>query len=180
VLRYAEPTRDGAACAAIYAPSVEEGVASFELHAPDADEMAGRIERILPRYPWLVCERDGAVAGFAYGSEHRSRAAYRWTVEVTVYVDRSLHRSGVGRELYGALLELLERQGFHLACAGITLPNEASVALHEAMGFEPVGVYSEIGWKDGDWRDVGWWQRRLADPSESPPPEPLAPQPLPE
>ena len=137
--------------------------------------MAERIATGSRAYPWLVAERDGRVAGYAYGSQHRTRASYRWAVDVTVYVDTSLHRSGVGRELYEALLELLARQRYHVACAGITLPNDASVGLHEAVGFEPVGVYRDIGFKHGEWRSVGWWQRRLL-PAGSPPEEPLAPQ----
>jgi L-amino acid N-acyltransferase YncA len=175
MVRHADPARDAAAIAAIYAPSVENGVASFEASAPGADEMARRIAEGSLTHPWLVSERDGAVAGYAYGAPHRSRAAYRWTVEVTVYVDERLKRSGVGRELYGALLPLLARQRYHLAVAGITLPNDASVALHEAMGFEPVGVYREIGHKLGAWHDVGWWQAFLRAAGEEPE-EPLGPQ----
>jgi L-amino acid N-acyltransferase YncA len=173
--RHADPQRDAAACAAIYAPNVDPGVASFEDRAPTADEMAERIATSARSYPWLVAERDGRVAGYAYGSQHRTRAAYRWAVDVTVYVDPALHRGGVGRELYDALLELLARQRLHVACAGIALPNDASVGLHEALGFEPVGVYRDVGFKHGAWRSVGWWQRRLL-PAGSPPEEPLAPQ----
>ncbi len=139
MVRHADPERDAADCAAIYAPNVDPGTASFEDRAPSAEEMAERIAAGSRAYPWLVAERDGRVAGYAYGSQHRTRASYRWAVDVTVYVDTSLHRSGVGRELYEALLELLARQRYHVACAGITLPNDASVGLHEAVGFEPVG-----------------------------------------
>jgi phosphinothricin acetyltransferase len=175
MVRHADPQRDAAACAAIYAPNVDPGVASFEDRAPSAAEMAVRIESSSRAHPWLVAERDGAVAGYAYGSQHRTRAAYRGAVDVTVYVDAALRRSGVGRELYTALLELLARQRFHVACAGITLPNDASVGLHEAVGFEAVGVYRDVGFKHGAWRSVGWWQRRLLPPG-APPAEPLGPQ----
>jgi len=137
--------------------------------------MGRRMDRLTATHPWLVAERDGIVAGFAYGAPHRDRSAYRWAADVSVYVDRERHRQGVGRELYVALLELLRRQGFRWACAGVTLPNDASVGLHEALGFEPVGVYREIGWKDGAWRDVGWWQLEL-DRSGGAPVEPLGPQ----
>jgi phosphinothricin acetyltransferase len=178
VVRHADPARDGAACAAIYAPFVAGSVASFEAEPPSGEEMRGRIAATSRTHPWLVAERDGRVAGYAYGSAHRSRAAYRWAADVTVYVDARAHRTGVGRELYGALLPLLARQGLLIACAGVTLPNDASVGLHEAMGFEPVGVYRSIGYKQGRWWDVGWWQRRLAEPGE-PPAEPLGPQRLP-
>jgi L-amino acid N-acyltransferase YncA len=141
MVRHADPAADAAACAEIYAPNVTAGVASFEDEAPDAAEMQRRIAETSERYPWLVAERDGAVAGYAYATVHRTRRAYRWTTEVTVYVDLRRHRSGVGRELYEALLPLLARQRLQVVVAGITLPNEASVALHEAVGFKPVGIY---------------------------------------
>ena len=175
MVRHADAARDAAAIAAIYAPSVQAGVASFEATPPDAAQMRARIEAGERKHPWLVAERDAAVAGYAYGATHRTRAAYRWTVEVTVYTDAAHRRRGVGRELYEALLPLLARQRFHLAVAGITLPNDASVALHEAVGFEPVGVYREIGHKFGAWHDVGWWQLRLRAAGETPE-EPLGPQ----
>ena len=175
MVRHADPDRDAAACAAIYAPHVREGVASFEEQPPSAEEMHERIATTSQAYPWLVAERDGEPAGYAYGSQHRTRAAYRWAVDVTVYVDAARHRGGVGRELYAALLPLLARQRFQIACAGIALPNDASVGLHEAMGFELVGVYRDIGFKAGAWRDVGWWQARLL-PAGTPPEEPLSPQ----
>lgn len=174
MIRPADPERDAAACAAIYAPYVAGSPASFEEVAPGGDEMAERMRRVRATHPWLVAERDGRVAGYAYASPHRERAAYRWACDVAVYVDPADHRRGVGRALYEALLPLLRAQGFHMAVAGITLPNAASVGLHEALGFEPVGVYREIGWKDGAWRDVGWWQLRLGD-GAAPPAEPLAP-----
>jgi phosphinothricin acetyltransferase len=140
--------------------------------------MARRIGWISATHPWLVLERAGAVVGYAYGCPHRSRAAYRWAADVSVYVGARHHRSGAGRELYSALLGLLREQRFRTACAGITLPNEASVGLHEALGFTLVGVYRDIGWKAGAWRDVGWWQRPLHDPGPGPPPDP-PPDPLP-
>jgi phosphinothricin acetyltransferase len=179
VVRHADPARDAAACAAIYAPSVTGGLASFEDVAPDAAEMASRIERLIATHAWLVAERDGRVAGFAYGAPHRDRAGYRWASDVSVYVGSDHQRQGVGRELYGALLPLLRRQRLRWACAGVTLPNDASVGLHEALGFELVGVYREIGWKAGSWLDVGWWQLELDGAHGDPPAEPLGPQRLP-
>jgi phosphinothricin acetyltransferase len=164
LIRDADPGLDAAACAAIYAPSVIDGVASLEERAPDAGEMAERIQRTSGRYPWLLAELDGAVAGYAYASEHRARASYRWATDVTVYVARSHHRRGVGRALYETLLPLLARQGYYVACAGITLPNDASVGLHEALGFTLIGVYRNIGFKHGAWRDVAWWQAELSPP----------------
>jgi L-amino acid N-acyltransferase YncA len=171
LIRHADPGRDAAACAAIYAPAVREGVASLEERIPEPEDIAGRIRAITRNWPWLVAELDGAVAGYAYASEHRERASYRWSADVTVYVDPARHRRGVGRALYEPLLELLERQGYHQACAGITVPNAASVGLHEALGFVPVGIYRDIAFKHGSWRSVGWWQKTLREPrpGERPP-----------
>ncbi|HEX7023068.1 MAG TPA: arsinothricin resistance N-acetyltransferase ArsN1 family B [Trueperaceae bacterium] len=174
-IRLATP-EDAAAVAAIYAPVVTSTATSFELEAPDAAEMSRRILGTLARYPFLVCEAGGEVLGYAYGSRHRSRAAYDWSVEVSVYVNASARKLGVGRALYRSLLALLALQGFHAAYAGIALPNPASVGLHEALGFRPVGVFGEIGYKLGAWHDVGWWQRRLTPASGSP----AAPVPLPD
>ena len=174
-IRSANPERDSAACAAIYAPHVEASPTSFEAEAPSAEEMAERIERIGATHPWLVAERNGEVAGFAYACEHRSRAAYRWAVDVSVYVGEADRRRGLGKDLYEDLFRRLRAQRFRVACAGVTLPNEASVALHEGLGFVPVGVYRRIGWKQGAWRDVGWWQLDLSPDADDPPQEPLPP-----
>ena len=176
MLRHADPGRDAAACAAIYAPHVLTGLASFEEQPPGAEDVASRIAAISRTHPWLVAERDGVVAGYAYASPHRDRPGYRWTADVAIYVDGQRQRSGVGRELYEGLLPLLARQRLHVVCAGIALPNEASVALHEAVGFEPVGIYRAIGFKRGRWLDVGWWQARLRPAGEAQPAEPLEPQ----
>jgi phosphinothricin acetyltransferase len=176
ILRSADPGRDGAACAAIYRPFVSESAISFETAPPTAGEFAERIERVSRTHPWLVAESDaGELIGFAYGCHHRDRAAYRWAADVSVYVEPGNHRRGVGSALYRTLLELLRGQRLLVACAGITLPNEASVAIHESLGFLPVGVWREIGYKLGAWRDVGWWQLQLAAPTADPPPEPLPP-----
>jgi phosphinothricin acetyltransferase len=167
-VRPADPDRDAAACAAIYAPHVDPGPASFEEVPPAAAEVARRMRSA---HSWLVAEADdGTVAGFAYASRHRDRAAYRWAVDVAVYVAGSNQRQGVGRALYAALLPDLAARGFRAACAGIALPNRPSVALHEAFGFELVGIYRRIGFKAGAWRDVGWWQLDLAAGDDAPPP----------
>ncbi len=160
-VRAADPARDAAACSAIYAPFVSHGWVSFEIEPPGEAEMARRIAAYGESHAWLVAEVDGAVAGYAYGSPHRERAAYSSSCDVAVYVDPAQSRRGYGKALYGALLPLLAGRGFHAAFAGVALPNEASVALHEAMGFTPVGIYREVGWKSNGWRDVGWWQRLL-------------------
>ena len=178
-VRHADPARDGGACARIYAPSVTAAAVSFEEVAPTAEAMAARIQTARAVLPWLVAETQDGVAGYAYGSRHRARPAYRWSVDVSVYVDAGGRRRGVGRALYEPLLALLAAQGFHEACAGITLPNAASVGLHEALGFRPVGVYREIGWKLGRWWDVGWWQLTLGERGSGTPAEPGGPAQLP-
>jgi L-amino acid N-acyltransferase YncA len=124
-------------------------------------------ERIRAAHVWLVAERDGQIVGYAYGGQHRSRAAYNWTAEVSAYVDASAQRIGIGRELYTELFRRLKERGFRLLVAGITLPNDASVGIHEALGFEPVGVYKNVGFKNGEWWDVGWWQLDMGDPRAS-------------
>jgi phosphinothricin acetyltransferase len=172
-IRSAESSRDGAACAAIYAPYVEDCATSFEERAPSSEDFADRIERTTATHPWLVAERDAEVVGFAYSCPHRSRPAYRWAVDVSVYVAAGRQGQGHGRGLYEALFAELRARRFRVACAGITLPNEASVALHEKLGFASVGVYRGIGWKAGAWRDVGWWQLDLEPGAEGPPTEPL-------
>ena len=165
-LRPATP-RDAAVIAAIYAPNVTQGVASFEVEAPDAAEIARRMAASAGLYPWLVAE-DGVVLGYAYASAYAEREAYRWAVETTIYVAANAHRRGVGSRLYPALLATLSRQGFTQAIAKIALPNNASVALHEALGFHHAGTVATVGWKQGKWIDVGLWQRRLAEPAVPP------------
>lgn len=171
-IRDADPQRDAAACAEIYAPHVEDGVASFEERAPDTPELAARIGRYGGSHAWLVVEREGRVVGYAFATPFKERPAYRWSTNVSVYVAEEAQGSGVGRALYGALFDRLRERGFRMAVAGITLPNEASVGLHESLGFELVGVNREIGWKQGAWRDVGWYQLELAPAPEGAPPEP--------
>jgi phosphinothricin acetyltransferase len=175
-IRHADPARDAAACAAIYAPYVRDTAISFETEPPSEDEFARRIERYSRSHAWLVAEdEDGTVVGFAYACPHRERPAYRWAADVSAYVDQEQRRRGIGRRLYSALLPLLERQGIYIACAGVTLPNDASVGLHESFGFRPVGVYRRIGFKAGAWWDVGWWQLTLREPGDGPPEEPGEP-----
>ena len=147
----------------IYAPFVTDSATSFELVPPDVVEMERRIEAGRDRYPWLVFERDRHLLGYAYASAHRTRAAYQWSVEVSVYVHPSTHRCGVGRALYSALFDFLRRQAYVNAYAGITLPNAASLKLHESFGFVPVGVFQRIGFKFERWHDVAWLQLRLRD-----------------
>lgn len=160
-IRLAAPA-DGPALADVYRPAVTDSATSFELEPPDGAEMARRVSRVAERTPWLVCERDGAVLGYAYASPHRDRPAYQWSVEVSAYVHRDARRLGVARALYASLFAALAEQGFRNAYAGITLPNAASVGLHTAAGFTPVGVYQGVGYKHGAWHDVAWFERALA------------------
>lgn len=159
-IRIATPA-DAAAIQAIYAPMVEHSTISFEMEPPTIEQMAQRIEATLEHYPYLVAEQDGQVLGYAYASPHRAREAYQWSVDVTVYIAPQVHRGGIGRALYQCLLPILENQGFHTAYAGIALPNAASIGLHEALGFEHLGTYTEVGFKHGRWQDVGYWCKRL-------------------
>jgi phosphinothricin acetyltransferase len=163
---------DAPAVAAIYKPYVTDAVTSFEIDPPGPGDMAARIETVLARAPWLVCAgADGDVVGYAYASRHHERAAYQWSVDVAVYIHAAHHRRGIGRALYQKLFALLRLQGFYVAHAGVTLPNAASVGLHESLGFVAVGVYPAVGWKFGAWRDVGWWRLALQTlvPTPAPP-----------
>lgn len=159
-LRLATPD-DAAACAAIYAPAVLDTAITFEIDPPAQREMARRIGLALERHTWLVAERDGEVVGYAYGGTHRTRAAYDTTAEVSVYLHADARGTGLGRTLYECLLADLAGLGYRLAVAGITLPNEPSVALHRRLGFEPVGTFRRVGWKFDQPHDVSWWQRDL-------------------
>ena len=154
---------DADSIAAIYAPYVRETAISFDEEPPGPDAIADKIASTLEAYPFLVFDDGDGLAGFAYGSVHRMKPAYRWSVETTVYAARHLHRRGVGRALYAELLAILVRQGFHAAFAGIVPPNEGSVGLHEAMGFVHIGTFAEIGFKHGRFHDLGWWRRTLAE-----------------
>ena len=164
VVRDATPA-DAAACAAIYAPYVTGTAVSFETEPPTPAEMARRIEAALATYAWLVLEDAGQVGGYAYGSPFNPRPAYRWSVQVSVYLAPALRRTGGGRALYEALLARLADRGFRTALAGMTLPNDASAGLHRAVGFTPVGTYRRVGFKHGRWHDVAWVQRPLGDGS---------------
>ncbi len=159
---------DAQAIADIYAPIVRETPISFEIEPPDASEFADRIAKTLAFYPWLVAEDDDGVAGYAYASAHRTRAAYRWSCDVSVYVAPRRKRCGIGRRLYDRLFEALKAQGLMRAYAGITLPNDGSVRLHEAAGFRHIGVYEGVGFKHGQWWPVGWWGLALSEKRSAP------------
>ncbi len=168
-VRLADPDRDAAGVAAIYRPAVESSTATFEEAAPDATEMARRIRATLQHTPWLVTlSGGGRIAGYAYAAQHRERAGYRWSVDITAYVHADWRGQGVGRRLYDALLPILGRQGFVNVYAGIALPNPASVALHESIGLRRVGIYERVGYKLGGWHDVAWYGMRIAGSLSSP------------
>lgn len=171
--------QDASAVAEIYLPYVRDTAISFEATPPGVEEIRTRIATTLARLPWLVVSDGDSVKGFAYASPHRAREAYRWSVDVSLYLDESIHRRGQGRRLYAALFNVLVAQGYVNAYAGIALPNSASVGLHEALGFTPVGTFNSVGFKHEKWWDVGWWQRRLVEPPPAPR-EPLALSELPD
>ena len=164
---------DAEALAAIYRPYVEDSRISFEDVAPDAAEMARRLKGDPAGYhPWFVAEDGGRLLGYAASSPFRTRRAYRWTVETGIYLASDAHGRGIGRALLSELLQLLERQGYVAAIGAIALPNPASVALHEKLGFTYAGTYRGVGHKFGEWMDVGLWQKELA-PRTATPAEPL-------
>ncbi len=157
---------DAPGCLRIYERIVRETATSFEEAPPTVEEMAQRIRETLSTYPWLVCCDDNtgskpAIVGYAYANSHRKRAAYRWAVESAMYVDANQHGKGIGRRLYLALFDILRRQGYRTVVAGTTLPNDASVAIHQRLGFEPVGVFRNIGFKFNSWHDTQWFELNL-------------------
>lgn len=175
-IRHADPETDAEGCVAVYAPFVDGSPVSFEDRPPTVAEYSRRIARLSRTHAFLVADDDGRVAGFAYAGPHRDREAYRWSCEATVYLDPAVHRRGLGRMLYSALFTLLEQQGYRTVVAGITVPNDASIGLHEACGFTQVGVFPRIGWKAGAWRDVAWLVRDLGPgPEAEPEPPPIGP-----
>ncbi len=153
-----------------YRPFVEDGWASFEQDVPSPDEMAARIDSAGEFYPWLIAMENERPLAYAYASPHRTRAAYVSSVDTTIYCAADTRRKGVGKQLYGALCDILTRQGYVMAFAGIALPNPASLALHKSVGFELVGTYPNVGYKHGAWRDTQWWARPLAEPANPPGP----------
>ncbi len=151
---------------------MESTVISFDEVAPGVTETREHVEQTMRTYPWLVAERGDAVVGYVYACQHRVRAGYRWSVDVSVYIHESARGAGVGRMLYGALFRILGAQGYRQAFAGIALPNDASVGLHTAIGFRLIGVYHDVGFKLGAWRDVAWYERAI-ESAGGPPDEPI-------
>lgn len=160
MLRLATPA-DAAGILAIYEPYIRETSITFETEVPRIDEFADRISTYLENYPWLVFESDGRIAGYAYAARHRERTSYQWSLECSVYVDAAHFRSGVARLLYAALFAILKKQGFTTIYAVINLPNPQSVAFHERLGFSYFATYEKVGYKLGQWKNVGWWRLEL-------------------
>ena len=160
--------------AAIYAPIVEQTHISFELVPPGPDEMARRLASALQKHVWLVADTNGRIDGYAYASRYREKPAYAWSTETTIYVRDGARGTGVGKRLYRSLLNVLRAQNYRRAFAGIALPNEGSIALHESVGFTRVGVNPEAGYKFDRWHDLGWWSIQLNDA----PTRPASPRPL--
>ena len=173
-IRMATPN-DAEQMLAIYTPYITDNSVSFEVIVPSVTEFQQRLATTLQRHPWLACESDGHVIGYAYASQHRERKAYQWSADCSVYVDPANHRGGIATALYTSLFACLRLQGFINVIAGITQPNPASKALHQRMGFESVGTYEHVGYKFGAWRDVWWGQLTLAALPDPPsPPKPIA------
>lgn len=174
-IRVATP-KDGEALLNIYKGYIEKTAITFETEVPSVEEFSKRIENTLPRFPWLVCEIDGAVAGYAYASKHRERAAYQWSADLSIYVDERYHRRHIATALYQVLAETLRLQGYYTAFAGVTTPNPKSEAFHTAYGFKSIGVFQNVGYKQGQWRGVQWFQYTLSDYVK----EPMTPKAFPE
>jgi phosphinothricin acetyltransferase len=154
---------DAAAIHGIYSPYVRETSISFEQSPPTVEEIKQRIRKKRRRHPWLVCTHDDSIVEYSYAGPIRKRAAYQWSVESSVYVNSNYQRRGVARGLYETLFAVLELQGYYNVFAGTALPNPASTGFHEAMDFEPIGVYESVGYKNGEWHDVKWWQKSLGE-----------------
>lgn len=166
-IRMATP-KDVDGMLSIYQPLIVSSATSFEFEVPTHAAFNRRVAQIQEKYPWLVCEWDKKIAGYAYAGSHRSRDAYQWSVELSVYVNAQFQRKGIARALYESLIALLKLQGFVNAFIGITLPNEPSTKFHESLGFQPIGTYHNVGYKKGQWHSVGWWELPLSVWSNSP------------
>lgn len=166
-IRLATPA-DAENVLAIYKPFIENTSITFETEVPTVDAFASRINTYLQNYPWLVCEINGTIAGYAYAARHRERTAYQWSVESSVYVHDDYMRAGVAAALYAALFDILKRQGFRNVYAVINLPNDRSVAFHEKMGFCYFATYEQVGYKLGKWKNVGWWRLVINEFTDEP------------
>lgn len=160
--------KDAAGILAIYAPYIQNTSFTFETELPSIEAFAEKINTYLINWPWLVCETDGIIAGYAYATRYRERVAYQWCTESSVYIHDNYLRAGIARALYTALFEILKRQGFRNVYAVINLPNDRSVAFHESCGFKYFATYEKVGYKLGKWKNVGWWQLSINDYEDEP------------
>jgi L-amino acid N-acyltransferase YncA len=154
----------------IYAPYISGTSFTFETEVPSVEAFAERIENYLQHWPWLVCEIDGKIAGYAYASKYRERTGYQWCVECSVYIHDDFQRMGIAKALYDALFEVLKMQGYRNVYAVINLPNDKSVQLHERCGFKWFANYENVGYKLGEWKTVGWWQLIINEYDHEPAP----------
>lgn len=168
-IRLATPA-DGAVILDIYKWYIENTAITFETEVPPVEDFEKRIEKTLTCFPWLVCEVDGVVAGYAYASKHRERAAYQWSADLSIYVDENYHRRHIAKALYKALEDILKLQGYYTVFAGVTTPNPKSEAFHTVYGFDTIGVFDNVGYKLGQWRSVKWFKYTLADYAKEPTP----------
>ena len=160
--------QDAAQIQDIYGPYVENTPISFETTVPSVEEMGARIESVLDAYAWLVFVENERILGYAYASKHHERLAFKWAVDVSIYISQDQRAKGIGKKLYAALLSVLELQGYYNAYAAICLPNEASVGIHEFFGFKKIGHFKNAGYKLGCWHDLGWWELFLAQHNLAP------------
>jgi phosphinothricin acetyltransferase len=167
VIRLATPA-DAKGILNIYAPYIMNTSFTFETETPTLEEFTERIKNYLLNWPWLICEIDGKIAGYAYATRHRERTAYQWCTESSVYIHDDFQRAGIARALYTALFEILKIQGFRNVYAVINLPNEKSVTFHESLGFKYFATYENVGYKLGKWKNVGWWRLSINDYGDEP------------
>jgi L-amino acid N-acyltransferase YncA len=168
MIRLAKPS-DAAGILAIYAPYIENTSFTFETEVPSLESFAARMKTYLDNWPWLVCEINGVIAGYAYGARYRERAGYQWCVESSIYIHDDYLRANIGRALYDVLIEVLRRQGYRNVYAVINLPNDRSVRFHENCGFTWFATYENVGYKLGRWKNVGWWQLIINEYNDEPP-----------
>ena len=162
--------KDASSILEIYQPYIENTSFTFEIVVPSLDDFKKRIDEYLQNWPWLVCEDNGVIAGYAYGSKYRERTAYQWCVEVSIYIHDDFQKRGIGQALYESLLEILKVQGYRNVYAVINLPNDKSVTFHESCGFSFFALYPKVGYKLGQWKNVGWWQINLNEYNTRPAP----------
>jgi L-amino acid N-acyltransferase YncA len=166
-IRLAQPG-DAVGILSIYGPYIEKTSLTFETEIPGVEEFETRITTYLQNWPWLVCEKDGEITGYAYASRYRERTAYQWSVECSVYIHDDHHRTGIAKALYSALFDILRKQGYRNVYAVINLPNDQSVAFHEHCGFRYFATYEQVGYKLGKWKNVGWWRLVLNEFGDEP------------